>query len=224
MEKMLKRIVWLIIFAPAAYLLVVWKNIPARVALHFGWKGQADKLGSKNELLTTVILMVAVSAVLFLVLTNVYRIDPKKQANENRSRLVRLAFGICLFIDVFTSLIIYSGVNGKLQINVGWLLAAMGLMFAFIGNYMPNIKPNYFAGFRLPWTLESEENWRRTHALVGKLWFWGGLFLAMICIFLPATPAMIIFISVMTVITIIPIVFSYRFYKKEKQYTINKRP
>ncbi|MDQ2752120.1 MAG: SdpI family protein, partial [Bacteroidota bacterium] len=34
-----------------------------------------------------------------------------------------------------------------------------------MGNNFYNIKPNYFAGYRLPWTLESEENWRKTHHL-----------------------------------------------------------
>jgi uncharacterized membrane protein len=51
----------------------------------------------------------------------------------------------------------------------------MGAFFAVLGNYMHSIKPNYFVGFRTPWTLESEDNWRKTHQLVSKVWVPGGL-------------------------------------------------
>ena len=96
-------------------------------------------------------------------------------------------------------------------------VSGTGLLFAVIGNYLPNLKPNYFAGLRLPWTLENADNWRKTHALAGKLWFAGGLFLAAICLFLPTVIAIITFFVVMTVITIIPCVYSYRLYKAQKQ-------
>ena len=41
---------------------------------------------------------------------------------------------------------------------------------------------NYTVGIKLPWTLNSEENWNRTHRMAGKLWilaglvFWGSVF------------------------------------------------
>jgi immunity protein, SdpI family len=81
---------------------------------------------------------------------------------------------------------------------------------------MHNIKPNYFAGFRLPWTLENADNWRKTHLLGGKLWFVGGLLIAVICLILPPAASMVAFYSIMTVVVIIPAVYSYRLYKKQK--------
>ena len=47
------------------------------------------------------------------------------------------------------------------------LLPLTGLLFMFIGNLMYSIKPNYFAGIRLPWTLSSDDNWRATHKVGG---------------------------------------------------------
>ena len=78
------------------------------------------------------------------------------------------------------------------------------------------MKPNYFAGFRLPWTLENAENWKKTHQLSGKLWFAGGLLIAVTCLFLPSLPAMIVFFAVMMVLVVIPCVYSYRLFKKQK--------
>ena len=42
---------------------------------------------------------------------------------------------------------------------------------------MPKLKVNHTVGIRLPWTLQSEDNWHKTHRLVGKLWVLGGLIL-----------------------------------------------
>lgn len=91
----------------------------------------------------------------------------------------------------------------------------MGLMFAFIGNYMNNIKPNYFAGLRLPWTLSSDDNWRRTHQMAGKLWFWGGLSAAILSLIIPSPFSIIVFFLILSVLVIIPIVYSYRIFKNE---------
>ena len=37
---------------------------------------------------------------------------------------------------------------------------------------MHSIKPNYFVGMRLPWTLESEANWRSTHQFASRAVVW----------------------------------------------------
>lgn len=217
MAKLLNRIVWLIMAIPAVYLVLVWNKLPDTVALHFDWSGQPDRFGSKKELLKLIIILTAFSPLLYLLLCNIYRIDPKKYAAENKDRLRSLAFGVVVFMSALLCLIIYSTTKGNISFNTGIILAGTGLLFAFIGNYMHNIKPNYFAGFRLPWALENEENWRRTHALAGKLWFGGGLLLAVVCLFLPFKAAFVFFIAVMLFITIIPAVFSYRFYRQQKK-------
>jgi len=216
MDAFLKRIVWLIIIIPAAYLAFVWKGLPEKVAMHFDLKGNVDRLGSKNELITMVILLTCMNAVVYLLLSNVYRIDPKRYAAENKGRLQRIGFGVCVLLSTILCLIIYSSDHGNLSFKTNFILSGVGILFAFIGNYMHNIKPNYFAGFRLPWTLENEENWRKTHLLGGKLCFMGGIFIAVICLVLPTVAALAVFFSVMITITVIPVVYSYRLYKKQK--------
>ena len=99
---------------------------------------------------------------------------------------------------------------------MGLIFSGVGLLFAVIGNYMPNLKPNYFAGLRLPWTLENEDNWRKTHRLAGKLFFSGGLILAIICLFTSPIASIIIFFAGTMIITIIPCVYSYKLYKRQK--------
>ena len=46
----------------------------------------------------------------------------------------------------------------------------LGLVFIIIGNYLPKCKQNYTIGIKIPWTLDSEENWNKTHRFAGRIW------------------------------------------------------
>lgn len=96
------------------------------------------------------------------------------------------------------------------------LLPLIGLLLAFIGNMMHSIKPNYFAGVRTPWTLENEDNWRSTHRLAGKLWFIGGITITFLTLLLPAKIATVVFISGAVSLSLIPVVYSYVYFKKHQ--------
>lgn len=219
MNSILKKLIWPVIAIPGAYLAWMWNKMPEKVALHFDITGNPDRFGNKSALLVSAIILIAVNIFVFFLLTNIYRIDPKKYAAENKDRLVRIAFAVALFLSGILCLIIYSSVSGGSRFDTKLIFAGTGLLFVVIGNYLPNLKPNYFAGLRLPWTLENEDNWRKTHQLAGKLWFAGGLFLAVICLFLPPVAAIAVFFTVMIVITVIPCVYSFRLYKKMKKTT-----
>jgi uncharacterized membrane protein len=54
----------------------------------------------------------------------------------------------------------------------------LGILFMLIGNYLPKIPRNWFFGIRTPWTMTSDEIWKRSH-IVGGWWFVGaGLLIA----------------------------------------------
>src|SRR5258705_12810440 len=98
MDKLLKRIIWLFIIAPIAYLAIVWNTVPDTVPLHANLKGVVDRYGSKNELITMTLILTVVNLLFYLLLPQVYRIDPRRYAAENKSRLHRIAFAVSVFI------------------------------------------------------------------------------------------------------------------------------
>ena len=214
MDKFMKKIVWLFIIAPAIYLAMVWNTLPETIAMHFNLKGDIDRYGGKNELATMILILIAVNTVVYLLLPQVYRIDPKRYAAENKDRLFRIAFAVVVFTSAVLCLIIYSSIHGNIKFSMRFILAGVGLMLAVVGNYIYNIKPNYFAGIRLPWTLNNDENWKKTHLLGGKLLFGGGLLIAVICLFTPFTFSMITLFVVLSVVILITCIYSYRLYKK----------
>ena len=216
MDKSLKPIAWLAIIAPVVYLAIIWNTIPETIAMHFNLKGNVDRYGSKNELIIMVLILTLLNAVIFLLLPEVYRIDPKRYAAENKSRLYRIAFAVSVFIAAVVCLIIYSSIHGNIKFGLRFILAGVGLLLAIVGNYMYNIKPNYFAGIRLPWTLNNDENWKKTHLLGGKLLFGGGLLIAVICLFTSFLLSMITLFTILILVILITCIYSYRLYKKLK--------
>lgn len=79
---------------------------------------------------------------------------------------------------------------------------------------MPKIHQNYFAGFKLPWTLENEDNWNETHKLAGKVWIYGGFIQAIAALLLPNKAGFIVFFSITLIMVVVPSVFSYRMFKR----------
>ena len=97
-----------------------------------------------------------------------------------------------------------------------WICAGIGLVFMVIGNYMPKTRMNATLGIKTRTTYSSEENWNATHRFAGKLWFWSGLVLIPGG-FLPGDLATGLMILVMAVMVLLPMAYSHRFYRMEKE-------
>jgi len=217
MNNLFRRIIWLIMLVPAIYLAVLWRNIPQTVPMHFDLKGNVDRYGTRNELLILTAVITILNAIVYLVVSNIYKIDPRKSAPLNKDRMKRIAVGVSVYLSAILVMIIYEIAHNDTRLTVKFVFVAMGLLFALLGNNMYNIQPNYFAGIRLPWTLESEDNWRKTHHLAGRLWFFGGLIFAVVALFLSRELASPVILALVAVLVIIPIIYSYSLYKKSKE-------
>jgi len=215
MNRLLRRLVWIIMIVPAIYLAIIWKQIPQTVPMHFDIKGNVDRYGTKNDLLTLVLGLTILNAVVYLIITNVYKIDPKKYAALNKDRLQRIAFYVTLYLAAIWVMLIYQIAHNDVSNMMKFVFIAMGLLFALLGNNMYNIKPNYFAGLRLPWTLENEDNWRKTHQFAGRLWFFGGLAFAAMVFLLNNQWAVYIAAITLAVLILIPVFYSYNLYKNQ---------
>ena len=75
------------------------------------------------------------------------------------------------------------------------------------------IQPNYFIGVRVPWTLEDEDNWRKTHRLASYIWVAGGLLLIVLFPFFNDQAYGTIFIKTVIIMALIPTAYSFYYYK-----------
>jgi uncharacterized membrane protein len=200
---------------PLFYLASVYPFLPTTVAIHFNLEGKPDGFGEKSTLIFTTLLLDAVGLGTYFLMKYIPQIDPKKSAGQSPVMLNKIGLTILVFMGILNMIIIESSFNSSFN-GTKYMLPLMGLLFAFLGNYMHNIKPNYFAGFRTPWALENSENWKATHLLAGKLWVLGGLLVAILSLVLPTVTGWIIFTSITVIISIVPFIFSYLYYKKQQ--------
>ncbi len=205
---------FIIMAIPWVYLSVIWKDMPAIIPTHFGLNGVPDKFGEKTEIILALAILSAVGILMYFLMKNIYKIDPKKKYSETTSAVLsKLAVVTIILLSGVSLFICYWSLKGKVE-GMPIFFCAMSLFLAYIGNLMHSIKPNYFAGFRVPWALENEDNWRRTHQLASKIWFWGGIALAIVSLLLNLQALLIVFISSILIMTIIPVIFSYKIFKQ----------
>jgi uncharacterized membrane protein len=205
-------VVWLL---PAVYLYYVYPTLPQTVPVHYGLNGTVDRYGSKAEFLIGPFVLIGVSLLVYLLLKFLPAIDPKKKIRYGEATFQKLALGLVIFLAALDLGIVYSTVHKGFQMDKV-IFPLIGLMFAFLGNLMNSIKPNYFAGIRTPWTLESEDNWRATHRLAGRIWVIGGIALTVLMLFLPPVAGTIFFTSCVLVMAFIPIIYSFIYFKNHE--------
>lgn len=220
MNRFLKWLTWIMFFVPAVYTAISWNSLPANIPTHFNLEGKADSYTSKNGFVWMIAVITAVNIAVYLLLCNVYKIDPKRYAAENRERMNKIAVTTSIFLSMVFITIIYAVQQADTAFMPRLVFVFMGPFFSLLGNYMYNIKPNYFAGIRVPWTLEDPENWRKTHQLAGRLWFAGGIIMfitALLCN--SAEAAGISMFIIMLPLIIIPVYYSYKMYSNKKNIT-----
>jgi len=205
-------IIWLL---PVLYFLKIYNSIPQTVPVHFGLDGTADRYGSKQELIWMFIILSAITIGIYFLITNLPRIDPKKTAGYSAATFKKLSLTLVVFLSALQLFIINATVSGSFSMSK-FMLPLIGLLFAFLGNLMHSVKPNYFFGIRTPWALEDENTWRATHQLAGKLWLAGGIAITIATLLFSYKTGFIIMICIVTAITLIPVIFSYQYYKKHK--------
>jgi uncharacterized membrane protein len=135
--------------------------------------------------------------------------DPKK-ANPSVVLKVIGKLTIPFMTVTLVPITIFAGLGYEIPIEK-IVPAFVGLLFIIIGNYLPKSKQNYTVGIKLPWTLNNETNWNKTHRLAGYLWIVGGVMMfvnSFLQIFW-----MPVFIAIISLLSIVPAVYSYILYR-----------
>lgn len=200
-----------IILLPMIAGLLLWDRLPETLATHWGMDGQPDGWSSApmSVFLSPVILL---GAHWLCVLITV-----KEGSNQDRNRKpLGLMLWIIPVISNLSAAMTFSlALGAEFSVSTVMLLV-IGLMFVIIGNYLPKCRYNFTLGIKLPWTFSSEENWNATHRFGGRVWMIGGVAIAL-CAFLPGEWGISLMLAALLVLIVVPTVYSYRFYKKQRQ-------
>ena len=198
----------ILILLPSLIGCVFWNQLPEEIPTHFNLLGQADGYNHKmSAIFGLPTLMLLMHWLLLFIMIK----DPKSSTISSKIQLLIywiIPFVSCLsMISIFGESLGYSMMSGLLA------QIFMGVVMIVIGNYLPKTHRNYIIGIRLPWTLENDENWRKTHRLAGKIWVLGGLLLFLNS-FVQLYVYWVFFLTLFFVV-IIPSVYSYQLSKLE---------
>lgn len=184
--------------------LLFYKKMPETLPTHWGFNNKIDGYSSKfTSLITTPLLLILLNIFSCFMLDN----DPKNKDKNNfvitiGKSTIPLVMLITFVISVFYGL-------GK-KINVMVIISIfVGFLLILIGNYLPKTKRNYTVGIKLPWTLNSDENWNKTHRLAGYFFILGGI----IFLFTPFIGNEYLIFLTFMIIGIIPAIYSFYLYK-----------
>jgi hypothetical protein len=208
-------IVLILLSIPLVYAGIVYSDLPETIPTHFDLEGNPNGFGSKSSIFLGPFILFAAGIFTFLMISNLSSIDPKRYKQEDGMLFKKLAFLLVIFLSALGMIIVRSSVApGNFMIKN--LFSMLGCLFIAFGYFMPSISPNYFVGLRLPWTLESEENWKATHKVAGKWWMFGGALQVISGFIFPAEVASILFFIIMAIMVAIPTGFSYLKFKKDQ--------
>ena len=187
---------------------LVYNKLPDQIVTHWDASGNPNGWSSKA---VGVFLLPGLMLLLNIAMPFLLKMDPKY---KNISEKVK---GIVLWIIPFVSLLVSvmtlsTAMGSDLKVDK-IMTAFLGLLFAFIGNIMPKMSQSYTVGIRIPWTLDNEENWEKTHRIAGRIWTIGGILMIIGAFLFRSMTVLFIIILIMTVI---PIIYSYGLYLKTK--------
>lgn len=200
---------------------VLWLgfSLPAdtKIPIHWNIKNEIDGYASRNMAVFPFWLF---NLGLFLLMMFSARLSPVFQQNRERYDAVIppmtlvLVFFFALFHVYMLLLGHYPWLEDKLQI----IYILIGALFICLGNILPKLPRNYIAGIKTPWTIYSDEIWRRTSRLGGFSFVILGLLMLVKGLFnLQAAWLNYTLLALLGFLVLGPVLYSFALYQKEKK-------
>lgn len=162
---MMKINKWLLLILLTSFIatIFIYNSLPDSIPRHWNIKDEIDAYGHKSMVFFTGLLPIG----LYILMLLIPKIDPKRKSYLKHKKAYEiLVVMIIIFLVMIHWISIFVALGSN--INVGSLMKiSIGLLFTIIGNYMGQIRHNYFFGIRTPWTLANETVWKKTHRVGG---------------------------------------------------------
>jgi uncharacterized membrane protein len=200
----------LVILSSIVFWLVNFNSLPSQIPIHWVPGGEPDGFSSK---LGAFFIFNGFFIFMYLMMLFLPKIDPRKEKYKDFTKAYNMIITTIVLIFFFFNIATVLSCLGY-NVPIGKMhTIVIGLLFIVIGNYLPQVKSNYFIGLRIPWTLSNEDNWTKTHRLSGKLFFVAGIVI-FVSTFLPAYLSSEIIMPMIVIAVIVPIAYSYFMFKK----------
>lgn len=208
-------VILLLGLVPLGFAWTVYDRLPDMIPSHYGLNGQPDDYSDK---FVFILMMSAFNLGLPFLMKWMPAMDPRRENYRKFSRFYELfRVVITLFLSGLFTVILLESLGYPIEISKV-VMVGVGLLWMVIGNYLGQVRSNWFFGIKLPWTLESDEVWRRTHRLSGGVWMGAGLLILLSSFLPPSVAVWTVMISVAGSV-LVPVVYSYLLFQKLNDHT-----
>ena len=184
---------------------LLWNQLPAQIPSHWNAAGEIDGWTSKAFSVFGMPLLLLAFQWLCVLGTLA---DPKRQ--NHPTKILHLVFWIIPILSLLLHTVVYAVALGN-EVRMEMVMPVfVGLVLAITGNYLPKCKQNYTIGIKIPWTLDSEENWNRTHRFAGRIWVVCGLIIALTGFI----GGVWILLPIFLLMVLAPVLYSYLLHQK----------
>jgi uncharacterized membrane protein len=205
------RLTSLICLSPIVLSFVLYGDLPGQIAVHWNVAGEADLYFPK----WAAAFGLPMALTVFNVLTQLYLSADPKMSNVSPAMIPIRNWTICVLSVVIVPITLFIAVGHDIPI-VMIALILVGTLIVIFGNYLPKSRRNYTVGIKLPWTLHDADNWNKTHLMAGRLYVVCGVAMILGTFILRAhyLPLALLVAIELVVIVLVPIVYSYRLFRK----------
>jgi uncharacterized membrane protein len=160
---------WIVAFLAQPYL-------PEIIPIHWGLHGEPNGFADR---LTGTMGLPAINTIFMVILLIIPRFDSVRVSLTP----FRDSYAIVIFATVSmvfcVELMVLAFAMG-IPVPVTTIISMLiGFLFILMGSLMPHIGRNTTMGIRFPWTLASEEVWKKTHEYGGRLFLAAGVIIVL---------------------------------------------
>ena len=208
---MRKWIPAILILAAVIATIAVYPRLPEQVPTHWSISGEVN--GWSNRLFGAW-MMPLIMAVIWLFMRAIPHIDPRKANYEKFSGMYdALVILILAFMLLMHVVILLSATGTVIRMN-RVVMPAVGIFIAIMGVLLPRAHPNWFVGFRTPWTLTSDLSWERTHKVGGALFIALGVLIVASTFIAPGRAIWVLVVAALGVVAFL-FIYSYQVWKQD---------
>ena len=190
----------------------MYPGLPETLPTQYNFDGVA---GNYLPKLAVVLIAPITYAVTIVGINFMIRFSPQKFSMPNSQR----SMDIIIFSVGILVLLIHIGMmvsQGDYAIFQQYFSIGLACCLLLMGNVVGKTERNFFVGIRIPWTIASEQNWRATHRVAGRLMVVSGLLLLAISFF---SASLLITLGIGLGWTVISVIYSFLFYLKNERPT-----
>ncbi len=200
------RLTWAVVILSWIAAFLILPHLPEVIPVHWDLNGQANGFSDRLSGAFGMPVIITLITILFIVLPRFDTMQVSLNAVRDIYAIIIFAITALFFSMEVIVLLVAAGIDLP---HISLISMLIGFFFIVTGYLMPHIGRNTTVGIRLPWTLKSEEIWKKTHEHGGPIFIAAGV-LVVLGSLIAGVWAMAVMLVIVSLASLYIVVWSYQ--------------